>query len=274
MIAFPALRNPVAVRNLAEFAGASAIALVSVAGALHVAPHLHDARVYWEAWQGPLYAGAFVYPPPAGLLFAPAAILPWPAFAAVWLGVLAVAGAWLLWPLPLHLRVPFFVALSATFAWANAATVIAVALALAPRWPVLWAAVAWTKVTPVVAAASLLRQRRWRDLAVAVGACAGVGLVVLILAPGSLGEWLSQLARHPEIPSYYLAMLAWVPPFWIRLPVAAAIAAWGGSRWWTILVAAALATPDLSIATCGILAAAPRLMGLGPADALRPGQAN
>ena len=246
--------------NLAVFAVAWLVALGFVAVTTHASPALRDARVYWEAWHGPVYAGGFVYPSAGALLFVPAAILPWPAFAALWTGILVVSGAWLLWPLPMRLRLPLLVALAATFAWGNAATLLAVALALAVRWPAAWAALAWTKVTPAVGLVALVRQRRWRDLGVAVGLCAAVGVAVLVLASGAIGDWLAQLMRHPEIPSYYLAVLPFVPPLWARLALAAAVAWWGASRPWTLVVAAALATPDLSVATCGLLAAAPRLL--------------
>jgi hypothetical protein len=259
-----AIHRPAAERahlpRLAAFAAAWVLALV-VLGVVLAARGgwLADARVYWAAWHGPLYGGGFVYPPAGALLFAPAAVLPWPVFAALWTGLLIVCGAWLLWPLPPYLRLPLFVALAATLVWCNAATLVAVALALAPRWPAAWAVIAWTKVTPAIGMAALVRRRQWRGLGVAVAASAALGIGVLVLAPEAFGGWVAQLARHPEIPSYWIAMLPVTPPLWLRLALAALVAWFGTSRPWTLALAAAIATPDLSLATCGILAALPRL---------------
>ncbi len=247
-------------RRLITFALAWIGALVSVAVAVQDRPGLGDAHVYWAGWHGPLYAGGFVYPPVGALLFAPAAVLSWPVFAALWVAALSVAGLWLLWPVPVRLRIPFGLALAAAISWGNAATLLAVPLALAPRWPAAWAALAWTKVTPAVGMVALAQQRRWRDLAVALGVCSALGIGVLVVAPSLVAAWATQLQTHSEVPSYYLAILPWRPSLPVRVVLAAVIAWKGASRPWTLVVAAALATPDLSFATYGILAAAPRLM--------------
>ena len=239
-------------------AGVVAVAVVSGAD-------LYDARVYWLAWHGQLYGGAFVYPPPGALLAAPAAVLPWPIFAATWLAVLVLAGLWLLWPLPIWLRMPLLAALVATYAWGNAAPLVAVALALAPRWPMLWAVIAWTKVTPAAGLVALLRVRAWRQLALALGAIVVVGVATLIVAPGTLAAWIMFLLRHPAVPRFLPGLLPFAVPLAVRVPVAALIAWAGASRPWTLAVAAAVATPDLSVATCGLLAAVPRLAEGRPA---------
>ena len=208
----------------------------------------------------PLYAGNFVYPPAAALLFAPAAVLSWPVFAALWVAVLTAAGAWLLWPLPARLRIPMFIALAATLAWGNAATLFAVPLALAPRWPVFWAGVVWTKVSPAIGAVALIRRREWRAAGLALGVSALVGLVTLLLAPRASVEWLEQLRRFAFVTSSWMpGLLPWVPPYPVRVGVAALLAWVGASRRWTLAIAAVIATPDLSLATCGFLAAIPRL---------------
>ncbi len=253
-------------RRLAGFAVAWAAALVSVGAAVVRAPGAGDAKLYWDAFHGPLYAGGFVYPPPAALLFTPAIVLSWPAFAVLFLGALAAAGLWLLWPLPVHLRIPLWIALAATFAWGNAATLFAVPLALAPRWPALWAGVVWAKVSPAVGAISLVRRRRWRDLSFAVGASALVGIATLVLAPGALADWLAQLGRFAFVSSWWIpGLLPWTPPFALRIAVAALVAWFGSSRPWTLALAAVIVTPDLSLATCGLIAAVPRLMQYGVA---------
>ncbi len=251
---------------LAQFAVAWLAAIVAAGAVLVVRPQAVDAHVYWMAWHGPLYANGFVYPPPGALLFAPAAILPWPVFLAAWYVVLGASAAWLLWPLPVRLRVPWLIALFATLTFTNAATLLAVPLALAPRWPALWAVLAWTKVTPGVAMASLVRPGGLRKLAVGLGASAAIGLAVLVAAPTELADWLRLLAAHPEIPMFLPGFQVDVP-LAARLVLAGAIAWLGASRPWTLAIAATLAVPDLSLATCGLLAAAPRLA----ASSAKPG---
>lgn len=258
--------------NLVAFTASWVFATVFVAAVAIQSPWPSDAWVYWSAWHGPMYARAstgsgFVYPPVAALLFLPAVVLPWPLFAIVWISLLFVAGAWLMWPLPMRLRLPLFASLAASLAWGNAATLLAVPLVLAPRWPVLWVAQAWVKVTPAVGVVALLAQHRWRQFATVVGAIGLVGIGLVLLAPAALGAWLNHLAAHSEVPGYWLAMLPWSPPLALRLVVAAAIAYLGAARPWTLAIAAAVATPDLSLATCGILAAIPRLAEQARPDA-------
>ncbi len=90
--------------RLFAFGSAWFVALISAGGVLfHTGTTLFDARAYWLAWHGPLYANGFVYPPAGALLFLPAAFLPWTVFAVAWLAVLTTAGTWLLWPLPPYL---------------------------------------------------------------------------------------------------------------------------------------------------------------------------
>jgi hypothetical protein len=219
---------------------------------------LVDAYVYWDAWHGPLYAAGFVYPPPGALLFVPAAVLSWPAFEALWLITLAAAALWLLWPLPVRLRLPTLIIVGATLAWGNAATLLAVPLALAPRYPALWSVLAWTKVTPAVGVVTLVRRRSWHSLACGLGACALVGAVTFVIAHDLLGAWVIQLGTHADVP-LFLPGFQFDLPLSARLLLATAIAWAGAYRPWTLAVAATVATPDLSLATCGLLAAIPRL---------------
>jgi hypothetical protein len=247
--------------RLAIFAFLWLFALFEAGTAAAARPLLPDAHVYWGAWHGPLYAGGFVYPPAGALLFLPAAVLPYPAFEALWLLVLVASALWLLWPLTPALRIPSLVVVGISLAWGNAATLLAVGLALTPRYPALWALLAWTKVTPLVATVALLRQRNWRSLAIALGFTALVGALMLAVAPGLVVDWIGQLQSHRGVPQFLLPELN--APLALRVLVAVLIAWFGASRPWTLALAAAVATPDLTFATLGLLAAAPRL-GVGP----------
>ncbi len=180
---------------------------------------------------------------------------------------LTASALWLLWPLPLAFRMPSLVLLCASLAWGNAATLLAVALALAPRYPILWAVLVWTKVTPAVGILALWRRHAWRALAVALGASVLIGVAVLGVAPGLMSAWFTQLGTHPAVPRFLLPALN--VPLGLRAAVALAIAWGGSSRPWTLAIAAAVATPDLSLATFGILAALPRLWQTPAAGARR-----
>ncbi len=227
-------------------------------GGAYEPPGPADAWVYWRAWHSPSYA--LPYPPPALLLFAPAAILPFPVFSLLWHATLLGAGAWLLWPLPGRLRLPAFIAVTAISAWGNVATLLAVPLALTPRYPALWGVLAWTKITPAVGAISLVRQRRWRALAVVVVPSAILAAAVLLLVPGITATWIEGVRGDPGLVDNFMwNILPFKVSAFVRLPVAAAIAFFGASRPWTLAVAAAVATPNLSFATCGLLAAFVRL---------------
>ncbi len=250
--------------RLVAFALVWTAALVAVGFALAVRPGLADTRVYWEAWHGPLYAGGFVYPPVGAPFFAPAALLPWPAFATLFASALAGSLAWLLWPLSPAFRLPLLVLFLASAAWGNVAPLLAVALVFAVRWPALWALLAWTKATPVLALLGLVRQRRWRALLVAGGTSAVLGALVFLARPDLFAAWIDQLRAHPSVPQFFGWMLPVDVPLWLRLPFAAALAWWAAERWWMVPVVVALATPDLTLATCGILAALPRFRTSSP----------
>ncbi len=249
-------------RNLAVFAGAWLLALVVVAIVFVARPGGPDAVQYWLTWHGNPYAQV-LYPPPALLLFVPAAFLPQSWFVALWTGLLVAAATWLVWPLPARLRLPVWIALAATTGWGNVAMLLAVAVALAPRFPLTWGLVGWVKITPAVAAVSLVRQRRWRAIASIAVPSAVLAVALLVLVPDTVGGWLRALTvGGPVVGDNF--MRSWLPvtiPVAVRVPIAAAIAWWyGSSRPWTLAVAALLATPDVSLATCGMLAAVPRLV--------------
>ena len=253
--ALPATR----LRNLAALCATWSVALVAVGAVLVVRPGMGDAFSYWRTWHEAPYASV-PYPPPALLLFAPAIVLPSSAFVVLWIGVLVAAGAWLLWPLPIRLRIPIFIALTSTFTFGNVATLLAVPLALAPRWPVAWSIIGWTKITPAVGAIALVRQRRWADIASLAAVSVLVGLIALVLAPDLVAAWVAAMHKSTWVGDLFLpGLIPFSVPVAVRLPIAVAIAWFGASRPWTLAIAAAFSTPDLSIATCGLLAAIPRL---------------
>lgn len=247
--------------NLATFVFAWIVALVAVGGSVyreHIPP---DSWLYWLSWHQPLYVGmSMPYAPPVALLFAPAALMPLRAFEIFWQAVLLAAAAWLMWPLPVRLRIPYFVALAGTTMSGNIAILLAVPLALAPRYPALWGFVAWVKLTPEVAALYLLRQRSWRDAAVAVAPAAALGVLMLLFQFDLMSRWVAFLRSIESLAGSVMpGIIGWSLPVTYRLPFAALVAWWGRGRGWTIAVAATIGMPDINLATLALLGAIPRL---------------
>jgi len=211
----------------------------------------YDVYAYWSVDLADLYArdaealaglGAFHYSPAIAQVFALFGGLPWYVFlfgfeallvgTLIWLG-----GRWtpLLFAFP-----PLILELYA----GNINLLLAAAIALGFRYPVAWAFVLLTKVTPGVGVLWFAARREWRNLAIAVGVTAAIVAVSFALAPSLWGDWFAALTtlrgqEQGELPI----------PLLIRLPIAAALVWWGGAtdRRWTVPVAATVATPVLWI---------------------------
>jgi GNAT superfamily N-acetyltransferase len=202
--------------------------------------------------------GAFLYSPVAARLFAPAALLSWPAFLWVWTGVLLGTALWLggrrrwLWVLA-------FPPVALELYHGNIHLLIAAAIALGFRYPAAWAFVLLTKVTPGVGLLWFLVRREWRSLGIALGATAALVAVSVVVDPGLWRQWIERELVHslnvgPDQP--YIAI-----PLLLRLPLAAALVVWGArtDRAWTVPVAAAFSTPVLWFTAFAILAALPAI---------------
>jgi hypothetical protein len=121
---------------------------------------------------------------------------------------------------------------------------LAAAIVVAFRWPAAWSLPLLTKVTPGVGVLWLAGARRWRSLAIAVGATLGVVLVSFALAPQLWLDWIEVLTGNVDRP--IPTEIAIIPgPLLLRTAVAAVVAVAGGWRgWrWTVPVAATLALP-------------------------------
>jgi hypothetical protein len=222
-----------------------------------------DAFAYWanpitdpyRSWTGTL--GAFLYSPVAARLFAPAALLSWPAFLWIWSALLVGTALWLggrrwLWVLA-------FPPVALELYHGNIHLLIAAAIALGFRYPAAWSFVLLTKVTPGVGLIWFAVRREWRQLAVvavATGVLVGVSFVV---DAGLWRQWIDRqlvtsLQAAPDQPHIPVPLL-------LRLPIAALLVAWGGvtDRKWTVPVAAAIAMPVLWLTAFATLAALPTL---------------
>jgi hypothetical protein len=226
-----------------------------------------DAYAYWATRSGDLYAsaeagriGAYLYSAAFAQLLWPLVQLPWPIFCALWTAVLC-AVYWLLvgrlaLPLLLFIPIPFEIVSG------NVHLLIAAAIVAGFRYPAAWSLPLLTKVTPGIGLIWFAARREWRALAIALGVTAAIAVVSAALAPSAWSEWFGLLRRDAaaplDTPGWYAPI-----PLLIRLPIAAAVVAWGAltDRRWTLPVAVTLALPILWLNGFAVLAAVPPLLG-------------
>jgi hypothetical protein len=227
-----------------------------------------DAFAYWSVNLDHPYRlvagelGAFPYTPIAARLFAPAALLPWPAFWWLWTAILVGTAIWLGWR---HaLLVLAFPPVALELYHGNVHLLLAAAIALGMRYPAAWTFVLITKVTPGVGLIWFLVRREWRQLGIALGATAVLVAVSLAIDGRLWIEWISDAllpVTGGPVQQFYVGI-----PLIIRLPFAAALVAWGArtDRAWTVPAGAALALPVLWLSGLSILAAIPAIERLRP----------
>lgn len=234
-----------------------------------------DAHTYWAVDPAAPYShtrpgefGAFFYAPVVAQVLAPTHVLPWPWFAAAWTILLAAALVWQagLWTGVALLMLPVFAEVAA----ANIHLLLGAAVVIGFRYPVVWAFVLLTKITPGIGLLWFVVRREWRNLALALGATAAISAVSFVIAPEQWFRWaviLLAAARAEEWPFT-------VPiPLPIRLAAAAALVTWGArtDRRWAVPVAATIALPVLWVNGLSMLIAALPLLAdrVGPTPASR-----
>lgn len=240
-----------------------------------------DAYAYWTTRDGELYdeavtgrIGAYLYSPAFAQVIAPLTLLPWPVFAAAWTALNCA----LLWWLVGRLALPFLLFLPIPFEIlsGNVHLLLAAAIVAGFRYPIAWAAVLLTKVTPGVGIVWLLARREWRGLGIAVAGTAAIAGFSLAVAPEAWRQWVELLARDAGAP---LETVGWyVPiPLLVRVPIALAVAVWGAvtDRQWAVPIAVTLALPIVWLNGLAVLAAVvplsrSRLAAAAPA--VRPGR--
>ena len=257
---------PEQAERLGSFAAAWVVALSAIGLFVTMLPagFLPEVRAYWAAWQGGLYASMptldqvdYIYAPPFAQAIAPLALLPWPAFAALWAGLAWAALWWMLLPVRLAPRIPLFV-IFLTVA-GNAA--VFVALAIASRRAAAWAFVLLTKVTPGVGLLWYVVRREWRGLLVACGATLAVTTLSFALAPDLWFQWTSVILADSGHHGGIVTPLLPQVPLAVRVAGAGLLVAWGArnDRAWVLAVAALFANTDLLASSLPLLAAVPRL---------------
>ncbi|HEX5239893.1 MAG TPA: glycosyltransferase 87 family protein, partial [Candidatus Limnocylindrales bacterium] len=170
-----AIRDGLAIAGLL-FAGYLFVVVAPMAGTVGF-----DAFAYWHVDLANPYAlpagafAAFAYSPVIARVFAPAALLPWPAFWWLWTAALVATLVWLGWRQTL--LVLAFPPVALELYHGNVHLLIAAAIALGFRYPAAWALPLLTKVTPGIGLLWFVVRREWRNLAIALGVTGAIVLV-------------------------------------------------------------------------------------------------
>jgi hypothetical protein len=202
-----------------------------------------DALVYWgvdlaDPYRNATVGGlnAYLYSPAFAQVFALIGVLPRELFVVLWSLLLVLVAVWLARPWPASLLV-LALPVSQEILIGNIHLLLAAAIVVGFRWPVAWAFVLLTKVTPGIGLLWFAVRREWRALAIAVGVTALIAAVSFAVAPGLWGSWLALLRSDSGGDSGRLLLG--------RLAVAAVIVVWGArtDRAWTVPLGAMLALP-------------------------------
>jgi hypothetical protein len=230
----------------------------------------HDAQSWWtldlqhlyDRARGDLMAtGAFRYAPPLAFVIYPFTLLPWPAFVALY-GALELAALVWLSPRRWWLWLIAFPPVMLELHGGNIHLFMAAAVAAGFRHPGAWAFLLLTKVTPAIGLAWFAARRQWAYLGMALAVTVALAAGSLVFAPELWWAWFDMLRGSVGLPAQKDISLL---PLAARLPIALAIAAWGGStgRSWTVPVAAIVAMPTIWVGSLCMLIALERRPQLG-----------
>jgi hypothetical protein len=132
---------------------------------------------------------------------------------------------------------------------------MAVAIVVGFRYPVAWAFIVLTKVSPGVGALWFAFRGEWRKFAIAVGTTAAIAAASFVIAPDLWRQYVStmvdNLAYDPGHP-YPVPI-----PVPVRMALSAAIVWWGArtDRPWVVPVAVTLSLPIIWFHGLAVLAA-------------------
>jgi hypothetical protein len=224
-----------------------------------------DAYAYWTTRSGDFYAaaqtgqiGAYLYSPAFAQVLAPLTWLPVALFTALWTAINCAALWWLLGrlalPSLLFLPIPFEIISG------NVHLLYAVAIVAGFRYPVTWALMFLTKVTPGIGVVWFLVRREWRALLLAISMTATIVAGSFVLDRSAWEAWLRLLqADLSGAGQAAFQTVGWYAPIPLlpRLVLAAALvafAAWSDRRW-LVPFAIVLALPVVWLNGLAILAA-------------------
>ena len=277
----PAARRPDLAALAARYARPvrDGLILIGVARALvyYVVQGIHpwefagiDARAYWGVDLAHPYLrstvgelSSYLYAPAFAQLLAPLSALPFWAFFALWTAVSIALLVWLVRPWPW--AVPMLILpISYELFVGNIHLMLAAALVVGLRTPVVWALPVLTKITPGVGALWFLARARWRSFAIAAGTTLAIVAVSALLSPSAWSDWIAFLLASP-------GRTELLPE---RIVLAVVLVVFGArtDRAWLVPVAAWLALPVIWINSWVILLAVIRLREPRFSDA-RPGAA-
>ena len=212
----------------------------------------YDAMAYWSAGLDDPYrqsmvgrGSTYLYSPAFAQVSWPLTWLPWELFRGLWAALNLGALIWLAGPIfaAVLLVIPGSPVIDEV-STGNIHLLLAAALFLAIRYPGAWAFPLITKITPGVAIAYLVGARRWRELGVALGVTAAIGVASFLTVSHLWFQWAEVLVASSGVP--VSEEIAVVPgPLVLRTGIAGIIAMVGGSLgWrWTVPVAAVVALP-------------------------------
>lgn len=162
-----------------------------------------DGHAYWltahthHLYSAPVGAlNAFNYSPAFAQVVHPLALLPWPAFLAIWIALEASAFAWLLAPLGWRWAVPLWLCCSVAIGFANIWGMLTAAAVLAMQRPAVWAFAVLTKVTPGILMIWHLARREWRAFTVASASTLAIALVSYAIDPSAWHQWVAFLGEN------------------------------------------------------------------------------
>lgn len=162
-----------------------------------------DAHAYWlTAHRSALYVraptekDAYLYSPAFAQIIWPIAVLPWPAYFAIWTTLEAIALAWLLWPLGWKLGVPVAMLCAAEFVLGEVNLFLAVAAVVGMSRAQAWAFPLLTKVTPGLGPLWFLVRREWRPFFLAAATTLAIVAVSFAADWHAWFDWIHFLRSH------------------------------------------------------------------------------
>lgn len=221
-----------------------------------------DAHAYWlTAHHTDLYGAppdtrdAYLYSPAFAQLIHPLAMLPFPVFGALVIGLDAACFAWLLAPLGWQWAVPLWLVLATEYSIGNVVGLLTVVAVVAVAGRAGWWAVGWlTKITPGLLGLTWhVSRRQWRNAGACLAWSAGIAGLSYLVSPDAWHAWVTFLTSAPGT--------SWVA---LRLVLALTLVAVGARfGWlWVLPIALVLATPVMGgVQALAYLAGLVRLWG-------------
>jgi hypothetical protein len=238
-----------------------------------------DAHAYYVAWSGGLYEAlptsvdAYNYSPLFAQVIWPLTFLPWAVFCAVFVGAAGAGIAWLVRPLPLVLAVGAWLACLPEILSGNIFWLLAVMAVVGFSHPSAWCVAAFTKISPCVGPVWFLVRGEWRQLASFAASALALLMISVLLSPQAWLDWVDFLRASAGDSSglVYLSPFAVPFPLVLRVPLALAVVVFAArtDRPWLVPVSMLLASPVIGWGSFALLAAIPRLRGLGSPEPAR-----